>query len=91
MDVHPTKNVSIGIDPYPYIKCVLQNLMTLKCIHHITSPKSDIAFSYDLRSLLTGSGGDQSPQRKLVPMRTETSDGWGEAADDLGHFVVIEL
>jgi len=23
MDVHPTKNVSIGIDPYPYIKMYL--------------------------------------------------------------------
>jgi hypothetical protein len=28
MDVHPIKNVSIGIDPYPYPKVEASNLAT---------------------------------------------------------------
>jgi hypothetical protein len=26
MDVHPTKNVSIGIDPYPYMVIIMVNM-----------------------------------------------------------------
>ena len=29
MDVHPTKNVSIGIDPYPYIDYVCLDMVDL--------------------------------------------------------------
>ena len=29
MDVHPTRNVSIGIDPYPYIQTTKQNIFPM--------------------------------------------------------------
>ena len=33
MDVHPTKNVSIGIDPYPYLSVIMTTMMT-SIIHY---------------------------------------------------------
>ena len=37
MDVHPTKNVSIGIDPYPNLATHLQTPQQQSCHHHWSS------------------------------------------------------
>jgi len=39
MDVHPTKNVSIGIDPYPYFTMPSPPIMTLRPSHVGTSSR----------------------------------------------------
>jgi len=35
MDVHPTKNVSIGIDPYPYVKRWFFNFVQFHILHSL--------------------------------------------------------
>ena len=57
MDVHPTKNVSIGIDPYPY------NVPIMKLAIHLTYPQRPLPFPAVLGAIHTlawlpgGTGG----------------------------------
>jgi hypothetical protein len=58
MDVHPTKNVSIGIDPYPYIPCIYRYVHLKPCRPSKDGQRGQAARlfgeTFDARTVLPG-------------------------------------
>ena len=75
MDVHPTKNVSIGIDPYPYQIYQPSCLVGSGCEVPATFAAAAVLFHNDVHlDLFVGPRGKIEPKRFPLVDRTERTD-----------------